>query len=254
MKKANLIKQWKEDEKALFEGWDFSYIKNRWIVEDPNWNYKKIAKKLVKSSESVLDMETGGGEIFSEILASSKPKKIKAFEGYHPNVAVAKKNLEPLGVKVFEVNGIPFPFKKREFDLVINRHGAINKKIIKEINRVLKKGGMFLTQQVETYNLSDLREVFNERIKWKTNVLSEVKKNLIKNDFEIIESAEWEGKYIFKDVGAIIYFLKYIPWIIDNFSVEKHKSVLFELQKRLEKNGSLKFKQRLFYILSKKLK
>ena len=79
-KKIELIEQWKKSEKAPFEGWDFSYIKGRYREGKPDWNYRVIAKKLIKKSNSVLDMATGGGEIFSEILNIYKPKKT-----YPPN-------------------------------------------------------------------------------------------------------------------------------------------------------------------------
>jgi len=62
-----LIKQWKKDEAAFFEGWDFSYIKKRYIEEKPNWDYQALAKGFLKESKAVLDVATGGGEILSSL-------------------------------------------------------------------------------------------------------------------------------------------------------------------------------------------
>ena len=86
----DLIKQWKKEERMPFKGWDFSYIKNRIIEEKPPWNYAKIARQLIRKSKSVLDMETGGGEIFSSL--GPFPKHAIAYEGYKPNVKVASWN------------------------------------------------------------------------------------------------------------------------------------------------------------------
>ena len=91
--KHELIQQWKKDEKAPFKGWDFSYLKDRYIEEKPTWHYISIAKKLIKKSNSVLDMATGGGEIFSEIVSDLRPSKLIAIEGYKPNVAIATRKL-----------------------------------------------------------------------------------------------------------------------------------------------------------------
>ena len=38
MNHNELIEQWKKDEKAVFEGWDFSYLKERLITEKEPWN------------------------------------------------------------------------------------------------------------------------------------------------------------------------------------------------------------------------
>ena len=40
----DLYSQWKKDEKANFEGWDFSFLKDRWFEEQPPWNYEDEAK------------------------------------------------------------------------------------------------------------------------------------------------------------------------------------------------------------------
>jgi len=250
-KRSDLIQQWKKDEQAPFQGWDFSYLKGRYKEENPTWDYNSIAKKLIKKSNSILDMATGGGEILSSFAPF--PKKAVAIEGYHPNVAVAKKRLKPLGVKVIEANETKkLPFKDKEFDLVLNRHGGINKNSIKEIYRILSPKGIFLTQQVDGRTLKDLMKEFNTKPKWEFNTLSNVKRNLKETGFGIKEGKEWTGKIIFKDMGAIVYFLKAIPWIVDDFSMEKDLQILEKLQKRLERNGDLSFISKRFLILAKK--
>ncbi len=250
MNKNKLIQQWKKDEKSPFKGWDFSYIKKRYKEYEPSWNYKFFAKKLIKKSKAVLDMETGGGEIFSSFAPF--PKHAVVFEGYKPNVSVAKKRLKPLGIKVIEVNSTPLPFNNSEFDLVLNRHGGLNKKIIKEVYRILSPNGIFLTQQVDGRNLKDLMKEFNTKPKWEYNTLTNIKKHLKEIGFKIKKENQGSGKTIFKDVGALVYFLKAIPWIVDNFSVNKYLSVLKKLQKRLEKKGKLSFTSKRFLVLAQK--
>jgi len=248
MDSENFIEQWKKDEAAIFEGWDFSYIKDRCTEKEPPWDYKSLARSLVEKSTAVLDMATGGGEVFSS-LAPFPPYAV-ATEGYEPNIAVAKRKLEPLGVKVVNASDTSvLPFAEGTFDLVLNRHGGLN---IPEIYRVLKKGGCFLTQQVSGDNLFDLLAVFNAKPRWPDNVLNVVQKEMKNTGFEIEKAEEWKGKAIFKDVGALVYFLKSIPWIIDGFSVDSHLNYLEKLQEKLEQDGGLGFTKIRFLILAKK--
>jgi SAM-dependent methyltransferase len=249
--KQELIKQWKKDEQAIFSGWDFSYIKGkRMITEQPPWDYKRMAKKLLKKSKSVLDMETGGGELFSSFAPF--PKHVVAFEGYKPNVPIARKRLQPLGAKVVEHRGPKLPFKNGEFDLVLNRHGAVNEKICKEVFRILKPEGIFLTQQVECKDMWDLKKVFKAPIKWPSITLRNTIRNLKKAGFKIDIAEQWEGKYTFQEVGALVYYLKAIPWVVEGFSVDTHLDYLKKLQERLEKKGKLTFSNRLFLVLAEK--
>jgi hypothetical protein len=43
-------------------------------------------------------------------------------------------------------------------------------------------------------------------------------------------SGFWRGELRFADVGAIVYYLKAVPWLVDGFSVATHQGVLFALQ------------------------
>ena len=147
---------WKKEEQASFSGWDFSYIRSRFKEEKPSWDYIEEAKKLVKNATAVLDMGTGGGENFSKL--GPFPKRTIATEGWLPNVPLARKKLEPLGVKVVAVDESgKLPFKNDEFDLVLNRHSGFDRN---EVFRILQKDGIFFTQQVSGNDFQDLIEEF----------------------------------------------------------------------------------------------
>jgi ubiquinone/menaquinone biosynthesis C-methylase UbiE len=246
---SKLIDKWQKDEKAHFEGWDFSYLKNRLTQDKPPWDYVSIAKRLIKYKKSLLDIDTGGGEVLLSI--SNLPKNSFAVEGYHPNVKVARRHLKKHGIKVIEADSAHhLPFKNDSFDVILNRHGAIN---AKEIYRVLRKDGIFITQQVDAkVNFVDLIHEFNEKPKWVFNNLSFRKKELSKLGFKIIKSREWRGKIKFRDVGAIVYLLKTTPWLVDNFSVRKHLKYLIKLQNKIEKKGKLTYSLGNFLIVGRK--
>lgn len=243
-----LYTQWKKDEQAPFSGWDFSYIKNRLKTEQLPWDYKKEAKKLIKKATAVLDIGTGGGEVFSSL--GPFPKHTFATESWSLNVPLARKRLTPLGIKVVKTNKSgEFPFTNREFDSVLNRHSFYNER---EVLRVLKDGGIFLTQQVGGDDLRDLVREFKVKPQIKKWTLEIAKSNLKKAGFKIEQAQKWSGKTEFKDVGAIVYTFKAIPWIVKNFSVNKYLPILEKLQNRLNKGEELVFTTTRFLIMARK--
>ncbi|MBI2514691.1 class I SAM-dependent methyltransferase [Candidatus Wolfebacteria bacterium] len=245
---TRLLEQWKKDEAAPFKGWDFLYIKDRRIEEQPPWNYKALSKEFVKRSKAVLDMGTGGGEIFSTLAPF--PARAVAIEGYKPNVKVAKERLEPLGAQVLEVDeSYELPFADKEFDLILNRHSAFK---ASEVFRILRAGGRFLTQQVGGNDFFDLLEFFETKSKWPNHELEMVKRSLEDAGFKMERAEEWTGKTKFLDVGAVVYYLRAIPWDVDGFSVDSHLKYLERLQEKLERDGELKFTATRFLILARR--
>jgi SAM-dependent methyltransferase len=248
MTAQELIAEWKRDEQAPFAGWDFSYIDGRCIEESPPWDYVALARALVAKSTCLLDIQTGGGEI----LASLAPFPGKAFavEGYEPNVAVARQRLAPFGV---EVQGRPerseLPFEDAMFDLVLNRHGGLRFPLIA---RVLRPGGAFLTQQVNGTSLAGLQACFGAAPKWPESTLSNAIANAQAAGLEIVHAEAWVGRTVFRDVGALVYFLKAIPWLVDDFSVDGHLAALGRLQGELEAAGQLVFSSSRYLLQARK--
>src|SRR3989338_602745 len=96
----NYVSEWKKEEKKQFSGWNFSDFKGKMREEKLPWDYSTMARKLIRKSNSVLDMGTGGGELFSTL--GPFPKHTVATEGYKPNFILAKKCLNMMGVKVID--------------------------------------------------------------------------------------------------------------------------------------------------------
>ena len=145
MKEKELIDIWKREESvAHIHGWDFSHIEGRYTEEtDLPWNYQNIILDYLKPEMKLLDIDTGGGEF---LLSLRHPYvKTSATEAYPPNIQLCKETLLPLGIDFRAGDGKDMlPFDDYEFDIVINRHGDFN---TKEIHRVLKCGGIFITEQ-----------------------------------------------------------------------------------------------------------
>ncbi|MFX1346105.1 MAG: class I SAM-dependent methyltransferase [Promethearchaeota archaeon] len=221
-----------------FSGWDFSYISDRIVNAPLTWSYRSMLLPLIRKVDSLLDMGTGGGEFLASLVPL--PKHTCATENYEPNIPIAKKNLETLGVIVFScVDVEKLPFKDEEFDLVINRHELYSPK---EVYRILKPNGFFITQQVGDKNDSNLRliltgsEKSEDDTKWNLGYAEE---RLKANGFDILEGQENFTYTRIYDVGAIVYYLKAVPWELPGFSVEKYYKKLLEIHSHINKNGYL---------------
>jgi len=250
----SLLKEWKEEENEPFRGWDFSHLSGRFIRDTPPWSYAGMARELLSASSSALDLGTGGGERLRE-FKDVLPERTVATEGYRPNFILALKRLEPLGIEVVECKDSlqqELPFGDEEFSLVINRHTSFN---VSEVERVLSPGGSFLTQQVDGGNLADLSAAFGDKQPWPFFTLEFVIEKIEATNLIVEMAQKWTGRASFKDVGAVVYYLRAVPWTVpQGFSVEKHHVHLRNLQRRLEKEGVLSFEQKLFMVRARKAK
>ncbi|MBS4205379.1 methyltransferase domain-containing protein [Lederbergia citrea] len=231
-----------------FTGWNFSYITDtgRMSSEPLSWSYGSMAVPLIQNATSMLDMGTGGGEFLS--MLRPFPKVVCATEGFPPNVSVAKDRLEPLGIEVVQVeNDNQLPFKNGYFDLILNKHESYS---CKEIRRIISENGIFLTQQVGGQDYLEINQelkvpINNEFQHWN---LAYAQAELKQSGFEILECKEEFPYQRFYDIGALVYYLKAIPWQAPDFDVEKDKDQLYEIHRLIEKKGYFEVMQHRFFI------
>lgn len=244
-----LIAAWKMEEQQPFAGWDFSYLQGRYHEQPPPWSYDQLVRDLLGGAETVLDMGTGGGEKLLE-FRDALPANTIATEGYAPNVPVARANLEPHGIRVvdYDLEVTPrMPFDDNSFDVIINRHEAFD---AQQVARILKPGGMFLTQQVDGRDLGEMRSVFGQQSDYLHVNLENCSHGLLDAGLEIVRSEDWQGWSTFEDVGALVYFLRAAPWSApDDFSVERYAPQLLALHR---KGLPVRFGTRRFYIQARK--
>jgi hypothetical protein len=116
------------------------------------------------------------------------------------------------------------------------------------VARILAPGGTFLTQQVHGLWAYDLLAVFGAKPQWPNATPEKYVPELKAAGLTIVNSQEWSGKLSFTDVGAIVYYLKAVPWLVPGFSVETHSKYLLTLQHRLVSGESLTFIARKYII------
>ena len=251
--RQNLINAWLQEEAFArsFTGWDFTYLNNRMIEEQPPWDYMALAANLMQSAHALLDMGTGGGERLLQ-LRPLWPKKVVATEDYSPNLALARQRLEPHGIQIYPVEltrTASMPFENDEFDLVINRHSGLN---CHEVARILSTGGTFLTQQIHGLWAQDLLAFFGAKPQWPDSTPDMYIACLQNAGLTITQHDKWQGKLQFRDIGALVFYLHAVPWLVPDFSVEKHLETLFTLQKQLEHDEILTYEARKYMILADK--
>jgi SAM-dependent methyltransferase len=199
---------------APFEGWDFSWVGDRATVDRYGWDYRQLVLEAAAGARTMVDMGTGGGEFVAELPA--RPPCTWATEAWRPNVGVAARRLQPLGIGVVEVEGAPdndryagaggqLPFRSDSIDLLINRHEAYSPN---EVARVLAPGGRFITQQVGGSNDLDMFGAFGFDRPAPRWGLAEVVAQAEAAGLRVLRSGEAFPKHRFADVGALVYYLR----------------------------------------------
>ena len=252
MNHQELKELWKQEEAiAHIHGWDFSHIADKYEEEnDIPWDYDSLVRQYLKKDMKLLDYDTGGGEF---LLSLGHPyENTAATEGFPPNVKLCQEKLIPLGIDLKECSDpAKLPFGDSSFDLVINRHGDF---CPEELYRVLKPGGLFITQQVGDRNDLDLvRMVFPDTEDPTSGLHLSVQQRAFEQaGFEIVRAEEHFGQIRFYDVGAFVWFARIIEWEFPGFSVDSCFDRLLQMQAQLEEKGSIDGTTHRYLIIARK--
>ena len=254
MNREDFRNAWLAEERcAHIRGWDFSHIADRYEEEDDlPWNYRDTVLRCLTPEARLLDVDTGGGEF---LLSLGHPcRLLAAMEGYPPNADLCREKLPPLGVTFREAGGdaARYPFADGTFDLVLNRHGDFN---IGEIKRVLKPGGIFITQQVGAENDRELVELLLDPVPplpFPGQYLRLVRERFETAGFEIPAAQEAFRAIRFWDVGALVWFARVISWEFPGFRVRDYLENLYRAQELLDREGVIAGRTHRFLLTARK--
>ena len=138
-------------------GWGFDWLNGRATEERPPWGYAKLLADRLGQVESALDIDTGGGEVLAE--APTFPPRMVATEAWPPNAQHARELLGPRGVQVIQtVQDAPLPLPDESFELVTDRHPV--RPDWEETRRALAPGGCYFAQHVGPASAFELIEHF----------------------------------------------------------------------------------------------
>ena len=223
-----------------FKGWDFSEIEKRMKhLGSLPWDYEADVCEILKKAESLLDIDTGGGEVLARMLSKSGFKgDVSAIESYIPNIQVARNCLNRFNVKVYDASSSPANFPDDRSDLITDRHGG--SLLADELFRILKPGGWFVTQQVGDRTNLELQQLFDvEKPEYGglPNNKSRLEKALEDAGFDAVEVREHFYPIRFNDAGVLVYYLKAIPFEVPGFSINQYADILIELYRQSMDRG-----------------
>lgn len=244
---------WRYEERAAhIHGWDFSHIDDRYTeCAELSWDYREVILKYLKADMKLLDIDTGGGEF---LLSLKHPfENISATEAYPPNVELCRNTLLPLGIDFREGDGKgKLPFDDCVFDMVINRHGDFN---AEELYRVLKVGGLFVTQQVGAENDRELVELLlpkQKEVPFPEQYIKLTVEKFYDAGFKVLDQQESFQPIRFYDVGALVWFARIIEWEFPGFSVDNCLDELCYAQEILDTQGYIEGRAHRFLLVAQK--
>ncbi|MGH3632907.1 methyltransferase domain-containing protein [Mycobacterium sp.] len=221
---------------APVDGWSFSWLDGRATEERPSWGYQRLMSRRLASVPAAVDLQTGGGEVLAG--AAKFPPTMAATESWPPNAALATKLLHPRGVVVVTTTDEPvLPFCDQAFDLVTSRHPITL--WWTEIARVLRPGGSYLAQHVGPATMLELIEFF---LGAQPEVGAERHPDVehaqaTAAGLHIRDMRMERTRAEFFDVGAVIYFLRKVIWLVPDFAVDRYRDRLRDLHDRIQTDG-----------------
>jgi SAM-dependent methyltransferase len=232
------------------EGWDFSWFGGRATEERPPWGYASMVAERISGASSVLDIQTGGGEVLAWSLghASRRPHRLAATEAWPPNVAVARQTLGDFGVQVTELpQDAPFPFASGSFDLVVSRHPVCT--VWNEVARVLHPAGTYLSQEVGPGSNRELTDFLMgpQPVGDSRSAVTAVRA-AHGAGLEVADLREARLRVEFFDIGAVVHFLRKVLWTVPDFEVDRYQDRLLALHRQIEQEGSFVCHSRRFLI------
>ncbi len=202
-------------------GWDFARV--RWDRDPTPWRYDDVARRYLSHESRVLDIGTGGGEVFLGMAASlGSGIGIDLDPGM---IQVANSNRHEQSIRhvsfaTMDARELQFP--DNAFDVVLNRHCYVN---VVETARVLRPGGVFVTQQVAQNNTLNIIEAFD----WTPSSFGEewwqpitdLSSSFRELGFRIEVQDEYDVSYWFRDLPSLVFWLKAVP-LPEPFDPEIH--------------------------------
>lgn len=162
-----------------------------------------------------------------------------ATESWPPNVTKATALLRPRGVVVVaDPDEPPLPFADSAFDLVTSRHPATV--WWAEIARVLEPGGTYFAQHVGHASVFELVEFFlgPQPQARRGRHYEDESADAISAGLTVVDLRFERLRMEFFDIGAVVYFLRKVIWMVPGFTVAQYLDRLRELDQQIRRDGS----------------
>jgi len=204
------------------KGWDFSNVK--FFRDKVPWNYHDVVIRYSQLDFKLIDIGTGGGEIFLDFAPTFETgigidKNFSMLE----NASQLARSSNNKNSYFSQMHSGKLGIATQSKDLILCKHASFE---ISEIIRCLKPNGIFITQQVGRNNTKKICEIFEcgtyGEIPIDTGYgLNEIGKIFIEKGCRILEKGEYDVDYFFLDLESMLFWLQAIP-IPHDFNLETH--------------------------------
>nr|WSX73366.1 class I SAM-dependent methyltransferase [Streptomyces sp. NBC_00899]WSX80568.1 class I SAM-dependent methyltransferase [Streptomyces sp. NBC_00899] len=222
-----------EADAVSVDGWDFSWLDGRASEQRPSWGYQRAMGERLAAATAALDIQTGGGEVLAGV--PRLPPLMAATESWPPNLAKATALLHPRGaVVVADSDEPPLPFADAAFDLVVSRHPVTV--WWDEIARVLRPGGTYFSQHVGPGSAVELTEFF---LGPQPGALGgprhpdRAREGVAAAGLDLVQLRPETLRMEFGDIGAVVYYLRKVIWMVPGFTVDRYRDRLRDLHDRI---------------------
>lgn len=235
-------------------GWDFSQIDSRMKSYGKKWNFTRILRDYVNKKTVLLDLGTGGGEMLLGIAPFVK--KAYGIDHSESMVKTAKNNLRKSLLKDVEfkfADTKKIPFLDKSFDVVSCRHAPF---YVKEVFRVMKPGGIFITQQVGEKDKQNIKKIFGRGQSFGEKagtLMNHYVKELKYSGFKIIRRGIYNATEYYANMEDMIFLLRNTP-IIPDFDTKNDEKNLRKLEKKYGSKKGIKTNSYRFIIIAEKSK
>ncbi|HBP43201.1 MAG TPA: hypothetical protein DD621_00710 [Clostridiales bacterium] len=217
---------------AKEQGWNFNSITP--IVEYPvdYFYYKEVAKEI-NPSTVMLDIGCGSGEkavrYFSNakkvVMLDNEPEMLTRVQANVEKI-LSPKEREIFTTKLADGTG-KLDFPDESFDMVVSRHCGGN---MSEVYRVLKKGGIFISEDVDHEDCLEIKQLFGRGQGYENLKTHNLEKQKIMNECLDLKFSDIELKnfyYIeyYPDVQQLKYLLTRTP-ILEYFDETTDDEIL----------------------------
>lgn len=237
-------------------GWSFQKI-NYSVKHLSDYDYYKEVVKHIKTDTKLLDIGCGSAEksarFYSNVgkvyFTDFEPEMLKKaknnVEKYYKNTPKTKNKF---CFKILDCNG-PFDFANNSFDMVVSRHCGAN---MSEVYRVLKNGGIFISEDISCDDCQELKDVFKRGQGYNQEPLyKKIMKEIVDAGFSEIKFLKFEEVEYYKTVDDIRYLLTHTP-ILEYYNEEQDDEILKTyVDKFLTKKG-IRLNRRLYAFTIKK--
>jgi SAM-dependent methyltransferase len=230
--------------------WGAGFLAGRYVPGETSWTWPGLVQRYAAGT-ALLDLGTGEGGVLAGL--PGLPPLTVATEEWLATVPAAARTLLPQGIRLVVCGtarentapGAPrrlgLPFRDSSYDVVLSRHTAFDPA---EVRRVLRPGGVFVTQQVGSVRaLLDLPRT--AATYWDR---PEAVRQTEAGGLTVTASGEERPVAVSTDVAALVGYLRTIPWSVPELDRDAMRPV-FE---RLHAGGRIEAISHRFWLAARR--